>query len=176
VSLARFDGDRPVLGVIHDPIRGETFTAAEDSTPSLNGRELNAAPVERVDQAFVHLTVDFHQGTLQEGLRDLTALAPRVLRTRNIGSAALALAYVATGRFDAMVHRFANPWDYAAGAAIILRRGGVITNLEGKPYTPETTAVLAASGPDVHAALLKIVQDGPDAHVECRERADPISR
>jgi len=166
VSLALFEGSQPVLGVIHDPIRGETFTAARGVGAFCDGLRIVTSGRSRLAEAFVHMTVDFHEGSMREGLEDLVELAPRVYRTRNIGSAALALAYVAAGRFDAMMHRYANPWDYGAGVVLIEEAGGTVTNIAGDPYTLSDRSVVTASGSELHAALLALVKPSRPSRLE----------
>ena len=159
VSLALFEGDTPVLGVIHDPTRDETFAAAVGAGACCNGSRLHTTGAAALGDACVHLTVDFHDGSMQEGLEDLAHIAPKVLRTRNLGSAALALAYVAAGRLDAMLHRFANPWDYGAGAVLVAEAGGTVTNMRGEPYRLQDSAMLAAANEPLHRALLDLVRN-----------------
>jgi myo-inositol-1(or 4)-monophosphatase len=159
VSMSLFEHDRPVLGVIYDPLREETFTAARGSGAFLNGSRVATSGVSDMGQAFVHHTIDFHQGTLQRGLQDIQILAPRVYRTRNIGSAALALAYVACGRFDAMVHRFAHTWDYGAGVLLVEEAGGAVTQFDGGPYSVETTDLVAAATGTLQAEIRTAVRD-----------------
>lgn len=166
VSMALFEHGRPVLGAIVDPIRDETFSAATDQGAWLNGKRLHTSSVDRVGDAFVHMTVDFNDQSMSEGLRDLQAVAPRVLRTRNIGAAALALAYVACGRFDAMLHRYARAWDYAAGVVLVREAGGMVTDMVGGDYTEQTFAVVATSSPALHGELLAMVQAGPPTRIE----------
>ena len=82
--------------------------------------------------------------------------------SRSMGSAALALAYVANGRFDAMVQQGGlSTWDIAAAGLIAERAGAVVTDLEGGPWFdvgrgPKTIGLLAAPAAH-HAALLKLV-------------------
>lgn len=154
VSLSLFEGDQPVLGVIHDPIHHETFHAVAGQGAFRGEERLRGSTVDDVAHALVHVTVDFHQESMWQGIEDLRLLAPRVLRTRNIGSAALALAYVAAGHFDAMVHHYANPWDYGAGVALVREAGGVVTEVTGAPYTVASRGILAAAHPALHAQLL----------------------
>jgi len=160
VSVALFDGSVPTLGVVHDPIRRETFTVAPGSDAVCNDAPMSVSGVASLSDALVNLTVDFRSATMASGLRDLQAVAPRVLRTRNVGSATLALAWVAAGRFDAMLHRFAHPWDYGAGVALIEAAGGRVTDLSGNRYSVSTRSVVATNG-RVHDALLDILRDGP---------------
>lgn len=158
VSVSLFRGEFPEVGVIYDPLREETFEASLGGGARLNGAILGGSGCREAGQALVHVTVDFRQDSVVEGLDDLKVLAPVVLRTRNIGSAALALAYVAAGRFDAMLHRFASPWDYGAGVALVQEAGGVVTDFEGKPYSFDTSGLLASASPELHAAILELLQ------------------
>jgi myo-inositol-1(or 4)-monophosphatase len=166
VSLGLLEDGRPIVGVIHDPIRGETFAAATGHGAWCNGRSIRCSGGRGLAQACVHVTIDFNQNSLLEGIDDVVALAPRVYRTRNIGSAALALAYVAAGRFDAMLHRFANAWDYAAGVALIEEAGGSVTDLHGAPFTEETCALVAAASSELRAELVDLVRARPSTRIE----------
>lgn len=157
VSLCLFDDHGPLLGVIRDPLRGDTFRAARGCGADLNGESIATSAVTQLDQALVHITIDFHEDSMEAGLADVQALAPRTLRSRNIGSAALALAYVAAGFFDAMVHRYAHTWDYGAGVLLIREAGGYVTDMAGAPYTEATSSVIAAANPGLASDLLNVV-------------------
>jgi myo-inositol-1(or 4)-monophosphatase len=159
VSVALFEGAIPILGVVHDPIRAETFSGARGLGAWCNGSPAMCSEVRRAASAVVHLTIDFNERSLLEGLEDIRLLAPRVMRTRNIGSAALALAYVAAGRLDAMLHRFANAWDYGAGAFLVQEAGGSTSGIDGEPYTDQTFAIAAAATPELRAELLSLLRD-----------------
>jgi myo-inositol-1(or 4)-monophosphatase len=158
VSLSLFEEGRPILGVVHDPGRSETFYAAAGQGARLKGDQLSVSDVVSLGDSVVHLTVDFDNPEMHVGLDDLQRIAPRVLKTRNLGSAALGLAYVAAGRLDAIAHRLAHTWDFGGGALLVQEAGGVITDIRGHSYTAETTNVLAASTPALHASLLDLLQ------------------
>jgi myo-inositol-1(or 4)-monophosphatase len=155
-----------LLGVIHDPIRGETFTAAAGRGASCNGRQIRCSETGRLSDAVVHVTIDFNAHSLLEGVEDVVAIAPRVYRTRNIGSASLALAYVAAGRFDAMLHRYANTWDYAAGVSLVQEAGASVTDMHGAPFSEDSHTLLAASRSQVHAELLELVRTRSSTQIE----------
>jgi myo-inositol-1(or 4)-monophosphatase len=157
VSLALFEGDEPLLAVICDPITRETFSAHRGLGSYCNGARVWSSRVENLADSVVQITVDLKDLGDTAGLDDIVTLSPRVLRTRNIGSAALALAYVAAGRFDAMVHRFAYSWDYAAGVLLIQEAGGVITNLRGEAFTPRTRDVCAAANQSLATGILTLL-------------------
>jgi myo-inositol-1(or 4)-monophosphatase len=157
ISIALYEHDQPILGVIHDPLRGDVFTAATGGGAWLNGSPIAVTGLGDLAAAMVHLTIDFNPQSLHAGLEDIRAIAPRVLRTRNTGSAALALAYVAAGYFDAMLHRYAHPWDYGAGVLMVREAGGVVTDIAGEPYTVASVAIVAAASEELRAALSRTI-------------------
>lgn len=158
VSLALFDEQGPLLGVIRDPLRGETFRAARGQGADRNGERLKTSGVADLDQAVVHITIDFQDDSMQAGLADIQVLAPRILRSRNIGSAALALAYVAAGYFDAMIHRYAHTWDYGAGVLLIQEAGGRVTDMAGRTYSEGNSSLVAASSERLATDLLDAIR------------------
>lgn len=169
VSIALFEEGQPVAGVIHDPITGETFSGQAGGGAWCDDRTLAVSTVSGPDRALVHLTVDFNterMQVLQVGLEDMRAVAPYVFRTRNMGSAALALAYVAAGRFDAMLHRYAHPWDYGAGVLLVREAGGQVSSMDGGQYDIDTRAVCATSTPSLQRALLDRVTGDRGASVQ----------
>lgn len=166
VSIGLFEDGKPALGVIHDPTRDETFTATAGDGAWRGGARLRCSNVTNPADAFVHLTVDFKDPHLLVGLDDLRLLAPIVLRTRNIGSAALALAYVAAGQLDAMIHRSASTWDYCAGIALVQEAGGVVTSMSGEPYVEGEESMLAAATPELHEAILAHLEGNPAPRLE----------
>lgn len=154
ISLSLFDGAWPIVGAVFDPLRDEMFTVAQGSGAYLNGRRLASSGIEDPSMAVLHLTVDIEASTMPLALESLNQLAPGLLRTRNIGSAALALAYVAAGRYDAMLHLQAHTWDYGAASLLAMEAGARVTDAAGNPYSAGTTAVLAAATPALHERLL----------------------
>jgi myo-inositol-1(or 4)-monophosphatase len=158
VSLALFEDGRPALGVVHDPIRQEAFTALAGSGAWCNEEPITCSDVTELSSAVVHVTIDFNDASMLEGVDDIKLVAPRVLRTCNLGSAALALAYVAAGRFDAMLHRFAHAWDYGAGVVLVQEAGGSVTDLRGAPYTSDTFALAAGSTLRLQGSLLDLLR------------------
>jgi myo-inositol-1(or 4)-monophosphatase len=158
VSLALFDEQGPLLGIIRDPTRGDTFRAARGQGADLNGKPLTTSGLTDLDGAVVHITVDFNEDSMHAGLVDLANLAPRILRSRNIGSAALALAYVSAGYFDAMVHRYAHTWDYAAGVLLIQEAGGRVTDMAGRLYSEATVSLVAAASRELASDVLDVIE------------------
>ena len=162
VSIGLAEHGRPVVGVVHDPMRGETFAATADTEAMLTGASGASGPIVASTK---ELLSDFVLSLALSG-RGVATRARAVRQTirvsRSMGSAALALAYVANGRFDAMVQQGGlSTWDIAAAGLIAERAGAVVTDLDGGPWFdvgrgPKTIGLLAAPAAH-HAALLKLV-------------------
>jgi myo-inositol-1(or 4)-monophosphatase len=119
------DGFRTVLGVIFDPFTDELWSATDGTPARLNGRVIRVQPRKRLDEAIVALGFAKYRHTLDRMLPVFEHLIHRVRKIRITGSAALCLAYVATGRFDAYIENGVRLWDIAAGGFILRQAGGV---------------------------------------------------
>ena len=164
VSIALIVDGVAAVGIIHDPTRGETFGATADGPawlrPTLDGE---AVPVvASTKDSLTDFVVSMSLGgrrvvTRGRGIRQLVRVS------RNMGSAALALAYVANGRFDAFIQQGGlSAWDVAAAGLIAERAGAVVTGMAGGPWFdvadgPKSIGILAAPRAH-HEALLDLVR------------------
>lgn len=160
VSIALVESGRPVVGVVRDPSRGETFGATVDGPAMLNGSEIRPSRKDAVGDFVVSLALSGR--SVATRIRSIR----KVIRvSRNMGSAALALAYVANGRFDAFVQQGGlSTWDVAAAGLIAEASGALVTDLSGGPWfdisgSPRSIGVLAAPSGH-HAELLRLVTGG----------------
>ena len=117
------DGYATVVGVVLDPFTDELFTAVRNGPARLNGRRIRVSR-RPLSQAVVSLGFSGRPGSVPAMVRDVRMLSTRVRKLRIMGSAALALVYVAAGRFDAYVEHGIRLWDIAAGGLIIECAGG----------------------------------------------------
>jgi myo-inositol-1(or 4)-monophosphatase len=158
VAIALVEAGRPVVGVIHDPMRSETFAATDDGPATLNGHPVRASTKEQLTDFVVSMALS---GRALVGRSRAVRKAVRVPRA--MGSAALSLAYVGNGRFDAFVQQGGlSSWDVAAAGLIAERGGALLTDLEGGPWfdlaRPTRTIGVVGAPPVPHAALLEIVR------------------
>jgi myo-inositol-1(or 4)-monophosphatase len=164
VSLALYEGKRPLLGVIYDPMRDECFSAVAGQGAYLdNGNELGRQPL-RVSGAETLLEsvlatgypYDKHTSDV-DNLRQTAVFLKRIVGLRRMGSAALDLAYVAAGRYDGYWEFKLNSWDIAAGALLVQEAGGRVTDMAGQPFVIAPQVHLIASNtllhPHMQAAL-----------------------
>jgi len=130
VSIALVADCRPVVGVIHDPVRGETFSASADGPARRNGLPIEVSQKPNLLDFVISLTLD-RERTMSRG----PALAEAIRVHRRLGSSALALAWVGCGRFDGFVQTFnLSAWDVAAAGLIAERAGARVSRLDGGPY------------------------------------------
>jgi len=113
-----------VLGVIYDPFTDELWTATRGGKTRLNGRAVRVSRRSRVNEAVIAMGFSKSRENLAKSLPHLNRLARRAKKIRIMGSAALELAYVASGRLDVYLERTINLWDIAAGGLMVECSGG----------------------------------------------------
>jgi myo-inositol-1(or 4)-monophosphatase len=156
VSIGVLARGKPFIGVIHDPLRQQTFTAERGRGARLNGAPIHASRVTKLSHALIGLDWG-HEDEIRARVMDaLRCIAPRCGTVRGLGSAALALAYVAAGWLDAYFNLGLKPWDSAAGLLLIEETGGRCTTVDGAPYAIEAADCLASNGL-IHDPLLPLL-------------------
>jgi fructose-1,6-bisphosphatase/inositol monophosphatase family enzyme len=159
VSIGLVVDGRPAVGVIHDPMRGETFTADADGPARLGDVAVRVSDKELLSDGVVSLAL----GGRAVATR-VQAIRKAIRVSRNMGSSALALAYVANGRFDAFVQSAGmSAWDVAAAGLIAERAGATVTDMTGGPWfdvdrATRTFGLLAASARH-HPELLRLARE-----------------
>lgn len=118
------DGFSTLLGVVFDPFTDELWTATHTGPARLNGKTIAVARRTRLAEAIVSVGFAKLRTSLDHMLPVFQTLVHRVRKIRICGSAALALTYVASGRFDAYIESGVRLWDIAAGGLIVERAGG----------------------------------------------------
>jgi myo-inositol-1(or 4)-monophosphatase len=123
---------RIILGVIYDPLRRELFTAQRGSGTYLNGIRKKVSTREKLSEAVLAVGFAKTQESIDHCLRLYQLYGNAARKLRAMGSAALDLAYVATGRLDAYIEQGVNLWDVAAGHILVEEAGGVMEVHENK--------------------------------------------
>ena len=136
VSVGLVVDGRPAAGAVHDPMRGETYWATADGPARLGSEIVRASDKAELNDLVVSLAL---AGSRVASRARAVRRAIRV--SRNMGSAALALAYVANGRFDAFIQSAGmSAWDVAAAGLIAERAGARVTTLSGGSWFDLGTA------------------------------------
>jgi len=145
VSIAlRVDG-RIVLGVIHDPMVGETWTVEEGGPVLLNGNPVKASAREDLAESILFVGCGKDEEALKVGLERFRKGSLRARKMRMMGSAALGMAYIACGRLDAYIESRISLWDIAAGMLMLEQAGGKV-DLTEIPGKADAWSIVATNG------------------------------
>jgi myo-inositol-1(or 4)-monophosphatase len=161
VALALLRGGEPLAGVVHDPLRDETFTATAGGGAALNGQPIRVSDAETLGDAFLATGFPYDRRSAQDNnVVRLDLFLRRSQGVRRAGCAALDLAYVACGRFDGFWEIRLNPWDVAAGALLVREAGGQATNFVGGPDCLTGAEIVASNG-HIHAEMIQLLRSAP---------------
>lgn len=132
VSIGLKENDKMVIGVVYEIQSDEMFYAWKDSSAYLNGVEIRVSPNSKPEHALVATGFPYYDF---ERIDDYIAAMKHLMKNtrglRRLGSAAVDLAYVAAGRFDAFFEHALHAWDVAAGVFIVQQAGGKVTDFNG---------------------------------------------
>ncbi len=162
VSIAYVDAEGQLrVGAIYLPEFDELYWASLGGGAFLNGRRISVSDTETIEHALVNIS-DFNTGPEdhREHYNHLKMEAIRrvhghCMRTKNLSSAAVELAWVACGRLDAYLMVFCHFWDAAAGTLLIREAGGRVIDLSGVPLAADSTLVLT-SNDALHDRLMEV--------------------
>ena len=156
VSIALCKGRQIVVGVVYEIVSDECFYAWQGGGAWVNGHSLHVGKSE-INDALLCLQLPYNSDSYKPVIKHLIDyFYGNVGSIRMIGSAAIALCYVAAGRLDAYAERYIGQWDYMAGALIVQEAGGRVTNYAGEDYFMEGDSVVATNG-IVHQNLLNAI-------------------
>ena len=158
VSIALCKGREIVVGVVYEIVSDECFYAWKGGKAWVNGIPLHVGKSE-INDALLCLQLPYNSDAYKPVItRLLNHFYGNVGSIRMLGSAAIALCYVAAGRLDAYAERYIGQWDYMAGALIVMEAGGRVTNYAGEDYFMEGDSVIATNGV-VHQDLLSAISE-----------------
>ena len=157
VSVAAMVDGSPVAGAILNVPTGELFTALAGSGARRNGQPIRVSAIEEPIRALVATGFPFKRGDQVDGyLQGFGAVMRETAGVRRAGAAALDLADVACGRFDAFWELSLAPWDVAAGILLVREAGGIVTDVTGAAASVSHTSIVAGN-PRMHAWLMGVI-------------------
>ncbi len=124
VSIALQHRAESVVGVIYDPFTDEIWTTTKGQPTRLNGKIVRVSNRTKIGDCIIAMGFSKSQDNLKKSLPHLIRISKRAKKVRIMGSAALELVYVASGRLDAYIERTINLWDVAAGSLLVENAGG----------------------------------------------------
>ncbi len=145
-------------GIVYDPMRDELFTAERGRGALLNGRPIHVSDVANLAESLVATGFPSRKRHSSPNIHFYQEFTLRSHGVRRYGSAALDLAYVACGRYEAFWEFHLNPWDTAAGFLLVEEGGGRITDFSGGGFRLDSREVLASNGL-IHAELVGLFAD-----------------
>jgi len=152
-TIAVRRNNKLLAGVVHDPMRDETWTAEAEGPAHLNGREIKVSTRTDLQDCVVSMGVSKTVDTIDSTLPAFNHAIRRVKKMRMLGSAALDIAYVATGRLDAYIEGTISLWDIAAGLLLVPAAGGIV-DLQPHAGNPNKFRIMASSGKADFASLI----------------------
>jgi myo-inositol-1(or 4)-monophosphatase len=155
VSIAYAFRGRLTLGAVYDPLRDEMFLAERGKGATLNGKPIKVSTTTELQKSLLVTGFPYDAwNTKQDNFANFVKFAKLSQGVRRLGSAALDLSYVASGRFDGFWELALKPWDVAAGGLICEEAGAQITNVKGEAdYVSPPQSVIAAA-PSIHKHIL----------------------
>ena len=159
VSVAALVDGEIVAGAVLNAATGELFTATAGGGAQRSGQPIAVSTIDDPIRALIGTGFPFKDGSpVDEYLRMLPRIMGETSGIRRPGAAALDLADVACGRYEAFWEMMLAPWDIAAGILLVREAGGVITDFSGAPCPVAETSVVAGN-PAMHAWLLKAIAE-----------------
>lgn len=157
VSVALVERDRPIVGVVHAPLLGDTYRAHAGGGARRNGHPIRVSDRDP-EHAICATGFPFRRkDRLPRYLPVLEAALEEFEDLRRAGSACLDLTYTAAGSFDGFFELGLGTWDVAAGALLVREAGGRVTDWEGDEGAWLRTGNIVAATPVVHERLLALI-------------------
>ncbi len=144
VSIALRHKEDIIVGVIYDPSMDDLWTVEKGGKPYLNGKEISVSSRTKLEESILYVGCGKTENSLEKGLERFKKASLRARKMRMMGSAALGMAYIATGRLDAYVESRISLWDIAAGQLLVEAAGGS-TTLTPHPTAPDVWGIVSSN-------------------------------
>ena len=159
VSIALQHKGRIEHGLIFDPVKNDLFYSSRGAGCVYNDKRCRASSLKNLDEALLATGLRLNDKTRQQAMAALNRVLPACSDIRRSGSAALDLAYTASGLYDGFWEFGLNIWDIAAGCLMVQESGAMVSSTSGAPDQLETGNVLAANV-KLFKQLLPLVHSG----------------
>jgi myo-inositol-1(or 4)-monophosphatase len=159
VSIALTHNDQTILGVVYQPVMQQLFVAEKGKGSYVNDEQIHVSSERDMIRSLVATDASSDLNMRQANFAALAKISTSVRQARIYGSSALHLVRVAQGHIDFYFKMHTNYWDCAAGALIVQEAGGVVTDIDGQPFTRDSQTILAGSKA-IHAQALTLLGSG----------------
>ncbi|MCS7018701.1 MAG: inositol monophosphatase family protein [Cytophagales bacterium] len=158
VSIALVDNEDVLLGVVQEVFSGECFHAIKGGGAWLGTKPLRVSAEQELAKGLIATGFAYDTTEIDHTLAVLKQLLIQTHGFRRLGSAAIDLAYVAAGRFEAFYEKNLNPWDVAAGILLVKEAGGIVSDFHNGSNFLFGKEIVASCTPLLHHDLLKTIQ------------------
>jgi myo-inositol-1(or 4)-monophosphatase len=158
VSIAFGDEDEILGGVIYDPIQDELFEAEKGHGAKMNGQNIKVSKRSLSNLQMRGFGRGYEKKYQEQNLKLHMQLDAMYEKQRNLGSAAIMLAYVSCGRLDLVTLTGTKPWDSAAGSILVKEAGGIVSNFKGGSWLVNDDNIIASNSTD-HEACIRITKN-----------------
>lgn len=155
-SIALIHKGEIVLGVIYAPTLKQLFVAEKDKGAKLNNKQIKVSLEKNKADSIVNFGYSYRNEINKKFMPLYKDLMMNLEHTRNMGTAALELAWVAMGRLEAYILFDVKLWDVAAGILMVQESGGQVTDFLGKDFNLDSTTIVS-SNKFLHKELLRII-------------------
>jgi myo-inositol-1(or 4)-monophosphatase len=145
VSIALRVAGEITVGVIHDPMVGETWTVEKGGPSLLNGKPIESSKRETIGESILYVGCGKDEEALRTGIERFRKASLKARKMRMMGSAALGMAYIAAGRIDGYIESRISLWDIAAGQLLVETAGGKV-ELTAIPGEGDAYSIVATNG------------------------------
>jgi len=174
VSIGLLHKGQVTQAVVYDPSRDELFLASKGKGAFLNDRRIRVSKQDRLEGALVGTGFPFkRQAQIDLYLSMFKEISEKAAGLRRPGAAAIDLAYVAAGRYDAFFEMGLMPWDAAAGSLLITEAGGFVGNFKGESDYLFAENILAGT-PKVFAQMVGVLSGYTLPESQGAEKLRPV--
>jgi myo-inositol-1(or 4)-monophosphatase len=154
ISVAVYEDGVGKVGLIYDVVHDELYHAFKGKGAYLNDNRIPELEAQHLNESVLGINATWVTENSRIDQQVLAPLVKDVRGTRSYGSAAIEIAYVATGRLDGYLTLRLSPWDFAAGVVLIEEVGGKVTTLEGKELNLLTENSVLIAKANLHNEIL----------------------
>ncbi len=173
VSIGVWAQDQPQVSVVVELPLNNVYAAVRGAGATCNEKPIHVSPVKELSQALLVTGFGYEHNHLWHTNMDLfKQLTDLTQGVRRLGSAAVDLCHVASGKVDAFWELDLHPWDTAGGVLLVQEAGGIVTTMRGDPYSIYDKQILASNSA-LHAALLSITRPQIDTLIKAKVLSDP---
>ena len=158
ISLGLFYKKEIVLGVVFAPMLRELYVAEKNKGVTLNGKKIRVSGTRDFHKSLLTFCHGHREKDIRRAIKACNFFKLKGFDTRQLGSAALEMAFVTGGRTESIMIPGAHPWDVAAGTLLVREAGGKVTDFKGKDWNLKSRDMLASNG-KIHKHLLKFLRN-----------------